>query len=102
MKLTVLDRIMIANILPQEGDITTLFIIRKLKEELGFTEEESAILNFKQVEQRLSWDGNIEKDVEIGKKAKQIICEALEFLDENRKLTLDHVSIWTLFKKAPK
>jgi len=40
MKLTILERIKLLEVLPPQGDLTTLKILRKLRESLSFSEEE--------------------------------------------------------------
>ena len=47
MKLTIPERLVLVNILPPEGDYTTLKLVRKLRESLSFTEEEHKQLNFR-------------------------------------------------------
>ena len=47
MKLTVYERIVLQNILPQEGDFITLKLVRKLKEALAFNEKEIAEIDFR-------------------------------------------------------
>jgi len=47
LKLTVYERIVLQNILPQEGDFITLKLVRKLKEALAFSEKEIAEINFR-------------------------------------------------------
>jgi len=47
MKLSVFERMILLNTLPAEGDLTTLKIVRGLRESLSFTEEEHAALNIR-------------------------------------------------------
>ena len=47
MKLTVLERIMLQEILPKEGDFITLKLVRKLREALAFSEKEIAEIAFR-------------------------------------------------------
>jgi len=47
LKLTVYERIVLQNILPQEGDFITLKLVRKLREALAFNEKEIAEVNFR-------------------------------------------------------
>lgn len=47
MKLAVFERIVLQNILPQEGDFITLKLVRKLREALAFSEKEIAEINFR-------------------------------------------------------
>uniref|UniRef100_A0A6M3JVP5 Uncharacterized protein n=1 Tax=viral metagenome TaxID=1070528 RepID=A0A6M3JVP5_9ZZZZ len=88
------------NILPQENDYTTLKIVRKLKDELGFSEEEHKKLNFKHEDGGLLWnDGLADKEVEIGEKATDIITDAFKQLNRSKKLHADHVSLYERFVK---
>ncbi len=45
MELTIQERMNLANILPPQGDILTLKIVRKLRETLSFSEEELGTMN---------------------------------------------------------
>jgi len=101
MKLSVLDRLIILNVLPKENDVTTLRIIRKLKEELSFTEQEYKMLQFVGDEKGLRWniEADIEKDVEIGEKATDIIAEAFKTLSSQKKLHEEHLDIYDKFVK---
>lgn len=47
MKLTVMERIQLQNLLPAEGDYITLKLIRKLREALSFSEKEINDIEFK-------------------------------------------------------
>ncbi len=66
MNLSVLDRLLLLGLLPAEGDITTLRIIRTLREELSFTEQEHADLHLKQDEGRVTWEHSASLNVEPG------------------------------------
>lgn len=47
MKMTVIERIQLQNLLPAQGDFITLKLIRKLRESLSFSEKEIAEISFK-------------------------------------------------------
>lgn len=102
MKLLVHERLNLMGILPQEGDFTTLKIVRELRESLSFTEEEHAELNFQQEGESIKWtmpeDAEmLNKEIEIGKKAEGIIVAALEKLNEDKKLTEQFFSLYEKF-----
>ena len=100
MKLSVSERIVLLNILPKEGDITTLRIVRELRDALSFSEEEHGALQFKELEGGgTEWnpDGVSDRPVEIGPRAFTLISEALEKLNKNQKLVEDYVSVWDKF-----
>jgi len=99
MELNVRERLMLVSVLPKEGDITTLKIIRKLREDLSFSEEEHKVLNFKHQNNMTIWDDavDVKKEIEIGEKATDVITEALETLSKNKKLHEDHLPLWEMF-----
>lgn len=99
MELTVLERIALLSVLPGEGNFTTLKIVRKLREDLSFTEEEHKVLNFKQEENSLFWnkDAEVVKDISIGNKATEIIVESLKKLNDSKKLTEQNYSLYEKF-----
>lgn len=99
MELGVFDRLILLNILPKEGDFTTLKIVRKLREDLSFTEAEHKALQFQQNEGTIKWqtEADIPKEIQIGEKATDIIVEVLKKLDKDKKLTDQHVSVYEKF-----
>ena len=100
MKLAVFERLVLLNVLPQEGNFITLKIVRKLRENLSFDEKELKALKLTVDPEKgnATWDTAKEpnKDVEIGREARKIIVTALEKLDKDEKLTQEH---FTLFEK---
>ena len=99
MELTVLDRLLLLSILPKEGDAISLRIVRKLREDLSFSEEEHKALGFAKTDAGLSWnpEGNIPKDISIGLKARALVVESLEKLNKDKKLTTDFLPLYDLF-----
>lgn len=81
MKLSIAERTVLLSALPQEGNVATLKIIRELQGELGFSEEESGLLNLQTKNGAVGWDPEVEKtldqkDVEIGPVALSVITAA--------------------------
>ena len=101
MELNVLNRLLLLNSLPKEGNITTLRIVQKLREDLSFSEDEHKKLNFLQNGDSLTWDTTtpVVKDVNVGPKAHALIVETLEALSKNKKLTADFLPLFDLFVK---
>ena len=100
MELGVFDRMMLLNILPGEGDFTTLKIVRKMRENLSFTEEEHKALEFKQADEgRIQWkrEADKPKEIPIGEKATDIIVEVLKKLNDDKKLQDQHYSLYEKF-----
>jgi len=99
MELKVFDRLILLNIMPKEGDFTTLKIVRKLREDLSFSEDEHKALEFKQEDGQVQWKqaGDIPKDVPIGEKASDLIADVLKKLDKEKKLQDQHYRVYELF-----
>ena len=101
MELGVFDRLILLNILPKEGDFTTIKIVRKLREDLSFSEEEHKALEFKFEEANVQWvrEADKPKEVEIGEKATDLIVETLKKLSSDKKLTESHLPVYEKFVK---
>ena len=102
MELGVQDRLILLNVLPKEGDFTTLKILRDLQSNLSFTEEELKVLNFENSEQGTRWSTEGAKllenvDISIGNKANAMIVDALQKLSADKKLTIAHLQTFEKF-----
>jgi hypothetical protein len=99
MELTVKERLVLMQMLPKEANFTTLKIMRKLREELSFDEEEHKVLNFKTDGGRMIWDFNmpVMKDVQVGDMMMELIKSDLKKRDKDSKLTEDQFSLFEKF-----
>lgn len=90
---------MLLNVLPREGSFVSLKVVADLRNELGFSEKEHKQYKFVETEGRVTWNPAVEqfKEVHIGEKASDIIVEELEKLDKEKKLTMEHVSLFEKF-----
>ena len=86
--LTVVDRVILLNVLPKEGNMITLLSLRDLKAELVFSEAENEALGVRMEDGNLMWnkDAEQEKAVEINGTMTKIIVEALLDMDKKGKL----------------
>jgi hypothetical protein len=104
--LSILERLLILNLLPGENDIITLRLVRKLKEQLGFTDEELLAINMRNEQDgnrtTTKWDNDkaVDKEFELSEKAVDIIRDALKNLDKIKKLTENHISLYTKIVEA--
>jgi len=101
MILSVYDRLLLLNILPKEGDLTTLKIVRTLRDNLSFSEEEHAALQFKREGNNTLWreDAEISIEVQIGEKANDIIVDTLKALNRSKKLHDSQIDLYERFVK---
>jgi len=100
VELSIKERLILIHVLPKEGNVLTLKIVRKLREDLSFSEAEHKEFKITQTPDGVvSWDdtNTTKKNVEIGEKATDIIIDGLKDLDKRKKLTEDHLPIWEMF-----
>lgn len=99
MILNTRERLVLLSVLPKEGDFTTLKIVRKLREDLSFSEDEHKRLKFQLTEAGTAWDaeGDSPREFPLGEKATDMIVAALVKLNTEKKLTEDHYSVYEKF-----
>ena len=107
MRLSMRDRFVLLNILPPEGDISTIKIVHRLKMELAPTEKELKDYNIRQEAGQVMWDDAQEKKIgeqekKIGAKAYSIIEEAFGKLNKDKKLTEGHLETFLKFSADDK
>lgn len=97
--LNVLERLLLLQILPPQGSLTTIRIVRELRERLSFSEDEQTGLNFKYDGPQIQWDptASYEVPVPIGPVAQQLIVESLEKLDETGQVTEQYLPLFDKF-----
>lgn len=98
MQFAVEERLAMLGLLPQEGNLLTMKIIHELRQELAFSEEDLAILDFKQEDERLLWQPLDPKEVKVGVKAASIIHDELKKLDKDSKLRASHLTLCEKFE----
>ena len=99
-KLNVPERLAILSILPKENTFINIKIINEALSNIDFGDEEATELEVKQVGENVSFNkqkGDLEKPIEIGERAYSIICESLEKLDKEKKLSQLHFTIYKKF-----
>lgn len=99
---SVLERLLLLHsVLPREGDITTIRLVRKLREALSFSESEHAALNIHELEDKKGtvWNRAADKPkvVDIGPKMREVIVTGLKQLSKKSALTDDHLALCDRF-----
>lgn len=98
MELTVLERLMLLNVLPKEADFLSLKTLRSLREALS--EALAADVDAKNLTRendQFHWKTEVVKEIEITPRARQIIYDRLKELDKQKKLTDNHFSLCEKF-----
>lgn len=100
MELSTLERVMLLQVLPREGDITTLRLVRQLREALSFSEQEHQDYNIRNEGLRIAWNDageQAKKAVDLGPKALLVIADALKQRSKEKKLTPEYVDLYDRF-----
>lgn len=99
MELKVLERVMLFNLLPVEGDFGTLRVVRRLKEELELTTDEQVLIGFSRNGPEFKWERELDpaKEFDLDATALRIISDRLKDLDAKKKLTMQHYSLYERF-----
>ena len=100
MKLNVVDRLLILNLLPAEATFANLKILRLVKEALSFSEKEHKELQFKQEGEQTTWSPTAkvpDKEVKIGEIVTQMIVKKLKEMNEEGKGTEEYLNLYEIF-----
>ena len=101
MKLNVIERLTILQILPRETDFSALKLIRDLNDKVGLSADDFKKFDVKTDNGQVKWNKEGIKEVEIELKEKEcdILVEALKGLDKQKKLSQCHLSLYEKFVK---
>ena len=96
MKLGVSKRLSIESLLPKEGNYVELVLIKDIITKVKMSQKEIADVEMKYVGERIMWNPEKDKEVEIKftDKELEIIKKALENLDKENKLNLDLIDLY--------
>lgn len=97
MKLSVIERISLLQILPGESSFSTFKILLSLKSALSFNEKEYKEFGMREEDGKIFWSSSKEKDIDIGEKASDIIVEALKKLDKAGKINEQSYNLYIKF-----
>lgn len=101
VELTLFERFVVRTLLPVEGSYSTLKIVWELQMELATTEEENKLAGLEDLPgggtDAENWDAVEPREFVFGDIAKSLIVNALKRLDEQEKLTQQHISIYEKF-----
>ena len=103
MELTVTERLLLLSILPEQGDLTTLRIVRDLQSNLSFSEEEHEKFELVADGGAVKWNpAKAEpKVVDMGRKALDLIEAKLKEMDSKKTLTAQFLDIYDKFVENP-
>jgi hypothetical protein len=100
MELSVLERVLLSNILPAKGSFSNLKLLRVAREDLSFDDKENKILNIRQEGQQVLWNEPkppLMKTINFGEVATEIIKKTLREMDKKEELSADFLTIYEKF-----
>ena len=101
-KLNLFERLVVMALLPQTGNFATLKIVMEANLMLGATDEESVLADLKPNAQGgvvalKGWTAVPEREFIFKETLLGIIKDALQKLDDEEKLTMEHFRVWEKF-----
>jgi len=95
MKLHVIERIKLLNILPipENGNYLTYKLMSKLIGDLSFSEKEYKLFGIKEENGQVTWKTSKEKEVQISDIPKAIIIEKLKQLDKENRMDIFYFNL---------
>lgn len=96
------ERITLLQVLPKEGSYVTFKILMDLKAKLAFSEKEIKDygISEKREDKTIMWKKSVNKDIDIGEKATEIICEVLKKIDEGGRVNEQNITLFDKFIKT--
>ncbi len=101
-KLNLFERLVIMGLFPQTGNFATLKIITEANLMLGATDEESVLAGLGVTSEggvvaKLGWLAVPEKEFTFKETLLGIIRDALQKLDDEERLTMEHFRVYEIF-----
>lgn len=95
MQFTVRERLLALDILPEYGNLDTMFAVREVRRALDFSASEIKALQFLTTNGVVTWnrDAETEIEAELTARAWGMLATRLRELDNARILTEDHLSL---------
>jgi hypothetical protein len=97
MEFTIPERVTLLGVLPAKGSFVEMAVIRELRAEAEFTDEEKEQGGVQTVGNKVMWTTNFSKEIAIGQATKAVIVKALMKADEDERITTDMVPLYERF-----
>ena len=97
MEFNIAERLMLMGVMPKEGNILTIKVVRELRQALEFSAQELEDYGITIKGTRFEWAKDGLKEVEISAPAKDIIIKALKELDASGKVNESQLPLFDKF-----
>ena len=101
INMKILDRLVLQNILPNKTSFEDLIIRKDILQKVEITQEELNLIEFKTVENKLTWDGTKDPNKEIifTESEKNLIKKSLKSISEKNELEENMMDLYKEFVK---
>jgi hypothetical protein len=98
VEMGIMDRIVLMQVLPPEGNLITMRVLREFKAQLDFTADEIKAREIRTEGGMMQWNGEGDKKiVEVSAAVRDIIKAAFKKLDDEKKITVQMLPVYDLF-----
>jgi len=102
VKLNMFERLVVMGLLPQQGNFATLRLVTEQNMLLGASDEETVILGLEPTPEggamaKYGWDKVPEKEFTFKEAVLKLIKDALQKLDDEERLTMEHFRVYEKF-----
>ena len=99
MNLSIKERLIILNILPNQETYANMLVVRDLKAQVGFSEEDHRHFEIVEEDGNVTWnpEKTETKDIAIGITAFEVIKKAFRKIDSDGGITVDFMDIYKRF-----
>lgn len=96
MLLTIGERLIIMNVLPQEGDLLTLTTVREAQATLNPTDQERKAVDLTLEAGTFTWREDLDEpsEVALSDGARRVLFDRLKELDGRKKLQMVHLTLY--------
>lgn len=102
MRLSYLERLLIGNLYPKEGDILTQLLVKSIKEKVKLTKEEIKKIGLQKYPNgKLRYESKKEKEIKINftEDELKLLKEQVNRLDEQKKVTQELLNLCVKIKE---
>lgn len=103
MKLTITDRFIIPEILPESGDMIEMLLVKSIQEKVELTVRELEEWNVRQEDNLILWDQKkaCDKEIHFENSELTLLKKQVEELDKEKKITSRIIDLCVRIKNNP-
>lgn len=92
-KLNLAERILLIELIPQQGNFVELTLARDLLKSVEITAQEITECKIRQQDKQIIWEKDIEKEIVITNEQLELIKNKLKELNDNKQLRIEMIDL---------